>query len=85
VLVDVTLFAEPIGTGIIGSDGTFSIPVSELIANHRIGIMAGFVMGDPPESPEAYVAALSRFRGEGNVDLPNVGFILASSLVGEQQ
>jgi hypothetical protein len=81
VIVDVTMTAEPLGSGFINPDGTFSIDVGELIPNHRIGIMAGAIEGTPV--PPTYVESLEQLRGEGYMNLPYIGIILASSLVKE--
>jgi hypothetical protein len=81
VIVNVTMAAEPLGSGIITSDGTFSIDVPELIANHRIGIMAGVIKETPVPSNEAYIESLEQFGGEGYMNLPHIGVIFASSLV----
>jgi len=87
VIVDVTMMAKPLGTGIITPDGTFSIDiVPELIVNHRIGIMAGMSEGaTPAPSADAYLDKLKHFKGEGFQDLPNIGIVFTSDLVESSQ
>jgi len=85
VIVDVTLAAKPLGSGMIASDGTFTIDVSEeLILNHRIGIMAGMTEGmTPVPSIETYMEDLKKFQGDGYRNLPYIGIIFASSMAVE--
>jgi len=83
VIVDVTLAAKPLGSGVIGPDGTFVIDLSEeLIVNRRIGIMAGMTEGATPvPSTDAYIESLKPFRGDGYKNLPSIGIIFASAMV----
>ena len=80
-IVDVTMTAEPLGTGIIAPDGTFTIDVPNLVANHRIGIVVGVIEGTPVPSPEDYVKSFEPFRGEGYMNLPYIGVVFASVMV----
>jgi len=81
VIVDVTMTAEPLGSGVIAPDGTFAIGVPSLTANHRIGIVVGVFEETPVPSPDDYVKSFEPFRGEGYMNLPYIGVIFASALV----
>ena len=81
VIVDVTMTAEPLGSGVIAPDGTFAIDVPNLVANHRIGIVVGVIEGTPVPSPDDYVQSFEPFRGEGYMNLPYIGVVFASSMV----
>ncbi len=85
VIVDVTLAAKPLGSGVISPDGTFTIDLVEgLIINRRIGIMAGMTEGvTPVPSTEAHIENLKQFQGDGYQNLPYIGIILASRMVEE--
>lgn len=85
VFVDVTLTAKPLGSGIISSDGTFTIDISgELVPGHRVGIMAGMMEGATPvPSVEEYIENLKQFGGDGYKNVPYVGIIFDSCLVAE--
>lgn len=72
-IVDITYMGDELGYGVIDQDGTFSIAVSPLASGHRVGIMLGDV--SDPERRQA----LQR----GGQDLPMVGIVLASAMVGE--
>jgi hypothetical protein len=76
-LVDVTLSAEPIGSGEIGKDGTFSIDVKPLLLGDRVGVM---VTGElPPELD----GKLDMLWGEGGIQLPSFGDVFAAAVVTE--
>lgn len=86
VIVNVTMSAKPLGSGIISSNGTFAIGISEpVVANHRIGIVAGMMGGTPePSSIDEYIESLKPFSGNGFMNLPYIGVIFASALVEAQ-
>jgi hypothetical protein len=70
-VVDVTMGAEPIGTGKISAEGTFAVDVKLLPEGHRIGVMAQALLPDAE-------ANLGSLWGEGGVDLPMIGKVFDS-------
>lgn len=79
VVADLTLMGEVLGRGTIGGDGDFELQVTELITNHRVGIMLD------PQMVEVYTADLlariEELVGEGAIVLPHIGRVYASSTV----
>ncbi len=82
LVVDVSMTGEELGQGYIDDEGNFEIALYKpLIEGHRVGLMAG---ADEPMSPDeasAYLQQLYPWKGEGAMDLPHVGLILASAVV----
>lgn len=75
-ILNVTLMGEPIGSGRIGEDGTFSIAVPALESNFQIGLFADLeAAGIDPDSVIA---------GPGARVVPLVGFFYDTALVPEQ-
>lgn len=80
-IVDITFNGIVLGTGVSDGDGNFTINVSELPAGHRIGItfsqlQAGKTLVDMSEEYFSH-------RGEGFMNLPNVGIYFDTAMVDE--
>lgn len=79
-LVDVTSNGTLLGSGVTTADGTFSIGVQGLPEGNRIGITFGEL------EPGLDIADMSikyfPYRGENFMNLPNVGIMLETALVG---
>lgn len=78
-IMDVTFNGGLLGTGRSDSSGLFSIPVSGLVAGNRIGI----AIGELSEGQSLNELAERYFphRGEGFMNLPNVGIFYDTVLV----
>lgn len=72
-LVNITFMGTGLGSTLIGDDGTFSIQVSPLEANIRVGLSA-----DPAS---AGLTESDIQLGEGAISVPQVGFFFDSALV----
>lgn len=81
MIVDVTFMGEPLGQGVIGSNGVFAIKVPVLEKNHRIGIMLGNLTGTPWKMEDFYAP---EYRGDEAVQMPMVGFVYDSAMVKEK-
>lgn len=79
-IMDVTFNGVLLGTGRSGEDGRFSIPVSGLVEGNRIGIGIGELAEGQTlnQMAEQYFP----YRGEGFMNLPNVGIFFDTVLVG---
>lgn len=78
-IMDVTFNGSLLGAGRSDSDGRFTIPVSGLVAGNRIGIGIGEIAEGQTinELAEQYYP----YRGEGFMNLPNVGIFYDTVLV----
>jgi predicted small lipoprotein YifL len=78
-VLDVTFNGVLLGTGRSDENGRFSIPVSPLPAGNRIGL----VIGELAEGQTLADMAETYFpyRGEGFMNLPNVGVLFETALV----
>jgi len=78
-IVNVTFNGEFIGSGVSTADNTFSIGVNELQEGHLIGVTFAEL------EPGLDIAGMSRkyfpHRGEGFLNLPNVGIMLDTAQV----
>lgn len=79
-ILDVTFNGVLLGTGRSGEDGRFSIPVSGLVEGNRIGVSVGELAEGQTlnQMAEQYFP----YRGEGFMNLPNVGIFFDTVLVG---
>jgi len=79
-IMDVTFNGVLLGTGRTDDGGRFSIPVSGLVEGNRIGIAIGELAEGQTlnEMAEQYFP----YRGEGFMNLPNVGIFFDTVLVG---
>lgn len=76
-IVDITFGGGLLGTGQSNENGDFAVSVDPLLKNHRIGLTligTGKTMG---EIAIEYMA----YRGEGFVNVPNIGVYLDSVMV----
>lgn len=80
-IADVTFMGEPLGTGTIGPDGTFVVPVPPLPDGHRVGLALGVLDGTPWKPEDFY---LPEYYGTGFMQAPQVGFFHDTVMVGEQ-
>ncbi len=79
-IMDVTFNGVLLGTGRSDDSGRFSIPVSGLVEGNRIGIGIGELAEGQTlnQMAEQYFP----YRGEGFMNLPNVGIFFDTVLVG---
>ncbi len=70
-IMDVTYNGSLLGTGRSDGNGRFSIPVSGLVAGNRIGISIGEI--SEGQSLNELAERYFPHRGEGFMNLPNVG------------
>lgn len=78
-VLDVTFNGVLLGTGRSDENGRFSFPVSPLPAGNRIGLVIGELAEGQTlaEMAETYFP----YRGEGFMNLPNVGVLFETALV----
>lgn len=78
-IVDVTFNGELLGSGVSTADGQFTIGVLPLREGNRIGVTFGEL------EPGLSIADMSikyyPYRGDGFMNIPNVGIMLESTLV----
>lgn len=77
-IVDITYNGLILGTGQSGDDGRFSITVSALTEGNRIGIT---VTELEDMTYEEMVNTYFNYRGEGFMNLPNVGIFYDTAIV----
>jgi hypothetical protein len=70
-ITDITFMGEPLGTGIVGADGKFSINVRPLPDEHRIGLALGILEGTRWKPEDFYQP---EFNGPEAMQVPQVGF-----------
>jgi hypothetical protein len=74
-ILNVTLMGEPLGSGVIGDDGSFSIPVEPLQANTRVGLAADIA---------AHGLSVEDVQpGEGQISIPQVGYFFDSVVIAQ--
>lgn len=78
-IVDITYNGVVLGTGQSDSDGQFTISVSPLPESHRIGITLAEV--EAGKTIEEMSVQLHPYRGEGFLNVPNVGIFFDTTLV----
>jgi hypothetical protein len=78
-VVDVTYNGGLLGVGNSQADGQFSIDVKDLVEGNRIGITFGAL--EPDMTIEDMTVKYFPHRGEGYMNLPNVGVLLDTVLV----
>ena len=78
-IMDVTYNGTLLGTGRSDDNGQFSIPVSGLVAGNRIGISVAELTAG--QSLNQMAEMYFPHRGEGFMNLPNVGIFFDTTLV----
>lgn len=79
-ILDVTYNGSLLGRGRSDADGRFAIDVSpELIAGNRIGVTVGELTDG--QSLNQMAETYFPFRGEGFMNLPNIGILFDTALV----
>ena len=78
-IVDVTFNGIVLGSGVSDAEGRFSITVEPLLQGHRIGLT--FAKLEPGKSFNDMSIKYFPHRGEGFMNLPNVGVFLDTTLV----
>ncbi len=78
-VMDVTFNGELLGTGRSDSDGRFAISVSGLTAGNRIGLSIGEL--EPGQTIDQMADFYFPYRGEGFINLPNVGIFFDTTIV----
>lgn len=81
-IADITFNGATLGSGRSDSNGRFSISVSPLPADHRIGITVAELQ--PGQSISDMSAAYYPHRGDGFMNLPNIGVFFETALVGPE-
>jgi hypothetical protein len=80
-IADVTFMGEPLGTGIIGPDGKFSVLVKALPDGHRIGLALGVLDGTGWKPQDFYQ---QEYNGPDAMQIPQVGFFHDTAMVGKK-
>jgi hypothetical protein len=80
VISDITFMGDTLGAGAIQPDGTFTISVPTLEANHWIGVMVSDTSGTGWTMEDLY---RPEFFGDEATQVPQVGFFHDSTLVRE--
>lgn len=78
-ILDVTYNGEVLGVGRTDENGRFEIPVSGLIEGNRIGVTVGELQ--PGQTLTAMAEQYFPYRGEGFMNVPNVGILFDTVLV----
>lgn len=78
-IMDVTYNGALLGLGRSDSSGRFTIPVSALVAGNRIGLGIGELA--PNQTIEQMAEFYFPYRGEGFMNLPNVGIFFDTVLI----
>lgn len=78
-VLDVTYNGQVLGTGRSDADGRFAINVSPLVAGNRVGITVGEL--EPGQTINEMAETYFPYRGEGFMNLPNVGILFDTLLV----
>ncbi len=77
-IVSVTTMGNELGSGVIGADGRFSIPVAPLSSSVRIGISIGDLTGTKFEGKDFNADV---YKGDGALMVPLVGYFLDTAMV----
>ncbi len=78
-VVDVSSGGGVLGVGVVGGDGRFSIGVRDLPEGHRVGIT--FSELQPGKTHAEMSEEYFPHRGEGFMNIPNIGIFFDSTLV----
>jgi hypothetical protein len=78
VIADVTFMGEGLGAGIVGPDGTFVVQVPVLEKNHFIGLSLGDLTKTQWKPKDFYAM---EYRGDGAMQVPQVGFFHDTAMV----
>jgi hypothetical protein len=79
-IADITFNGAILGSGRSDADGRFSISVSPLPAGHRIGVTVAVLQ--PGQTISDMSAQYYPHRGDGFMNLPNIGVFFETALVG---
>jgi hypothetical protein len=79
-IADITFNGAILGSGRSDADGRFSIPVSPLADGHRIGVTVAELR--PGQTISDMSAEYYPYRGDGFMNLPNLGVFFETALVG---
>lgn len=78
-ILDVTYNGEMLGVGRTDANGRFEIPVGGLVEGNRIGVTVGELQ--PGQTLNDMAEQYFPYRGEGFMNLPNVGILFDTVLV----
>ena len=78
-IVDITYNGAVLGLGRSDGDGRFSIPVTGLVEGNRIGLGIGELA--PGQTVEQMAEFYFPYRGEGFMNIPNLGIYFDTTLV----
>lgn len=79
ILSDITYAGQTLGEGQSDENGRFSIVVSPLTGGNRVGLSVSTLQGS--QSMAEVVQEYYPYRGEGYIEVPNVGVFFDSALV----
>ena len=78
-IMDITYNGAVLGTGNSDDSGRFSIPVSGMIEGNRIGLTVGALAAG--QTLEQMAESYFPYRGEGLMNLPNLGIFFDTTIV----
>jgi hypothetical protein len=78
-IADITFNGVTLGTGMSDPNGNFAISVSPLRDGHRIGVTVAEL--EPGRTLEDTAVQLFTYRGEGFMNIPNLGIFFDTALV----
>lgn len=78
-ILDITYNGAVLGTGRSDESGRFSIPVSGLVSGNRIGL--GISELAPGQTLEEMAQIYFPYRGEGFMNIPNLGMYFDTALI----
>lgn len=79
-IIDITFNGAVLGSGRSDANGRFAIPVTGLVEGNRIGVGVGELAAS--QTIEQMAEFYFPYRGEGFMNIPNVGIYFDTALVG---
>ena len=79
-IIDITFNGAVLGSGRSDANGLFTIPVTGLVEGNRIGVGIGELAAN--QTIEQMAEFYFPYRGEGFMNIPNVGIYFDTALVG---
>ena len=79
-IIDITFNGAVLGSGRSDANGLFAIPVTGLVEGNRIGVGVGELAAS--QTIEQMAEFYFPYRGEGFMNIPNVGIYFDTALVG---
>jgi hypothetical protein len=72
-IINITFMGEQLGAGVVGADGTFSIPVTPISNGIRIGLLANL--------DSIQLTSNDVLPGDEAINIPQVGYFIDSSVI----